>query len=90
METRTAYILTDPSKILFLHNSLFATFDRALAEEMVMEFAYDWIYTKWYYAVHGEDGLTCGFMSSIYEYDLGYAPIEIKELTMHGYGLANL
>lgn len=62
-----------------------ATFDRATAEEIALECAKEWLWRRWYYAVHSKDSsMNCGFVSSIYYYKLSDAPVEIRRIQWHG------
>lgn len=61
-------------------DTLDATFDRATAEEMVMAFAYEWLWRRWYYALHGSNKFDWGYVSMAYEGKLSDAPIEIREI----------
>ena len=47
---------------------------------MVMTYAYEWLYRRWFYMVHGSDKCDYGHISMAYEGKLSDAPIKIREL----------
>ena len=81
---RTGYIIVqvdeDTGNIV---DTLDATFDRATAEEMVMTFAYEWLWRRWYFRTHGNNKYNYGYITMAYEGKLSDAPIEIREVHWH-------
>ena len=70
-------ILNEADEIV---DTLDASFDEATAQEMVMTFAYEWLYRRWFYMVHGSDRYDYDHISIAYEGKLSDAPIKIREL----------
>lgn len=77
---KTGYIIVQINDEGNIVDTLDATFDQATAQEMVLTYAQEWIYRKWFYRVHGEDQCEYGYISMIYQYNLLDAPIEIREI----------
>lgn len=77
---KTGYIIVQVNDEGNIVDTLDATFDQATAQEMVLTYAQEWIYRKWFYRVHGKDQYEYGYISMIYQYNLLDAPIEIREI----------
>lgn len=58
----------------------FATFDRGLAEEMCLTYAWEEMYKQWYLAVH-KGGKPA--VSAIYEYELTDFNVCVKEINWY-------
>lgn len=77
---KTGYIIVQVNEVGDIVDTLDATYDRAIAEEMVMTFAYEWLWRRWYYVVHGQEKYDYGHISMAYEGKLSDAPIEVREI----------
>lgn len=58
----------------------FASFNRGLAEEMALEYAYEQMWREWYYALHGMKNFNHGYVSSIYARKLTDYNVIVKEI----------
>lgn len=61
----------------------FATFDRALAEEMCLEYAWELMYEQWYLSVHGKTGAPA--VSAVYTHNLTDFNAFVREINWYGY-----
>lgn len=77
---KTGYVIIQTNDSGDIVDTLDATFDRATAEEMVMTFAYEWLWRRWYFAVHDNHKYDYGYTTMAYEGKLSEAPIEIREV----------
>ena len=77
---KTGYVIVQVNEADEIVDTLDASFDEATAQEMVMTFAYEWLYRRWFYMVHGSDKYDYGHISMAYEGKLSDAPIKIREL----------
>lgn len=77
---KTGYVIVQTNDSGDIIDTLDATFDRATAEEMVMTFAYEWLWRCWYFAVHDNHKYDYGYTIMAYEGKLSEAPIEIREV----------
>ena len=77
---KIGYVIVQVNEADEIVDTLDASFDEATAQEMVMTYAYEWLYRKWFYNVHKSDKYNYGYISMIYQSKLSEAPIKIKEI----------
>ena len=58
----------------------YASYDINKAQEVALQYAYDWLYENWFCRVHTYGGLANGFVSMIYEGRLVDAPVEVRRI----------
>lgn len=77
---KIGYVIVKVNEADEIVDTLDASFDEVTAQEMVMTYAYEWLYRRWFYMVHKSDKHDYGHISMIYEGKLFDAPIKIREL----------
>lgn len=61
----------------------FATFDRGLAEEIALEYAWEYLWRAWFYEVHVWEHCHDGFVSRVYNHKLSDTNVFVKEIKWH-------
>ena len=77
---KIGYVIVQVNEADEIVDTLDASFDEATAQEMVMTYAYEWLYRRWFYMVHKSDKHDYGHISMMNEGKLSDAPIKIREL----------
>lgn len=82
--TRKGYIVVIMDDEGHIVDTPFASFDRGLAEEIALEYAYELMWREWYWNVHSNDShMTCGWTSAVYRFKLTDYEIFVKEINWH-------
>ena len=67
-----------------IQDTPFASFDRGLAEEVALEYAWELMWENWYWMCHGPCEFTSGWVSLVYENKLTDYYIFVKEIPWYG------
>lgn len=67
-----------------IQDTPFASFDRGLAEEIALEYAWELMWSKWYWLCHGPCEFKYGYVSLLYEPKLTDFYIQVKEIPWYG------
>ena len=62
----------------------FASFDRGLADEVALEYAWELMWEQWYWLCHGPYEFVGGWVSLVYENKLTDYHVTVREIPWYG------
>lgn len=77
---KTGYVVVIMDYARNIKDTPFATFDRALAEEIALAYAWEEMWLCWYKRVHFHPTSLYGAISSVYQNKLTNFKVEVKEI----------
>lgn len=80
---RKAYVVVIKDEEGRIQDTPFATFDRGLAQEVALSYAWELMWEHWLYHVH-QRRVVNGWVSSAYASKLTDYNVDVKEITWHG------
>lgn len=81
---RRGYVVVIMDYARNIKDTPFATFDRALAEEIALAYAWEEMWLCWYKRVHFHPASLYGAISSVYQNKLTDFKVEVKEIPWYG------
>lgn len=83
-EYKTGYVVVIGDDEGHIVDTPFASFDRGLAEEVGLQYAYELMWREWYWNVHSDKShMTCGWLSAIHRFKLTDYNISVKEIHIY-------
>lgn len=79
-----SYVIVIQDSEGHIRDTPFASFDRGLAEEVALEYAWELMWEHWYWLCHGPCEFVGGWVSLVYENKLTDYHVIVREIPWYG------